>query len=135
MSSSAASQSCTRDHITHTVLQSQNLPEDELLSILKLLLSPALPSMLTKFQAHRSRLRQLAVKDVTSAEEACLAHIRSQGELSPTDGALQDKVSRAAHAAAAVDGLLAQVWQCVTLTASRLLHYFLAFSDHAKMHM
>lgn len=38
-----------------------------------------------------------------------MAHIRTVGELSPTDDALQDKVTRAAYAAAAVDGLLAQV--------------------------
>ena len=65
--------------------------------------------MQTKFKHHRTRLRALAMTAVTSAEEACIAHITTEGELSPTDDALQDKVTRAAYAAAAVDGLLAQV--------------------------
>ena len=65
--------------------------------------------MQAKFKQHQTRLRTLAMTAVTSAEEACMAHIRTVGELSPTDDALQDKVTRAAYAAAAVDGLLAQV--------------------------
>ena len=90
-------------------MQSLNLPEEELLSILQLLLSPATPAMSAKCKHHRSRLWASATAAVASAEEACLAHIRSQGELTPVNDALQGKVSKAAYAAAAVDGLTAQV--------------------------
>ena len=65
--------------------------------------------MLAKCKQHSSRLRASATSAVAAAEEACMAHIRSKGELSPTDDVLQEKVSKAAYAAAAVDGLTAQV--------------------------
>lgn len=81
------------------------------MSILQLLLSPASPSLSAKCKHHSSRLRSSATAAVASAEQACLDHITTQGELSPVDGALQEQVSKAAYAAAAVDGLSAQV-QC-----------------------
>ena len=65
--------------------------------------------MSARCKHHRSRLRASATAAVVSAEEACLAHIQSQGELSPIDSTLQEKVSKAAYAAAAVDGFTAQV--------------------------
>lgn len=90
-------------------MQSRNLPEEELLSVLQLLLSPATPSMSAKCKHHCNRLRASAIAAVASAEEACLAHIRSKGELTPVNDALQEKISKAAYAAAAVDGLTVQV--------------------------
>ena len=58
---------------------------------------------------HQHWLRKLAVTAVESAEGACLAHIRTEGELTSIDAALQEKVVKAAYAAAAVDGMTAQV--------------------------
>ncbi len=65
--------------------------------------------MHAKCQKHRNRLRTLAVTAVEAAEKACEAHIQTEGELSTIDAGLQEKVSRAAYAAAAEDGLTAQV--------------------------
>lgn len=87
------------------------------MSILQLLLSPTTPSISAKCKHHRSRLQASATAAVASAEEACLAHITSQGELTPVDDALQEKVSKAAYAAAAVEGLTAQV-QCCDIDGS-----------------
>lgn len=89
-------------------LQSLNLPEQELLSILQLLLPPVTPPLAASCKQHSSRLRALAASAVGAAEEACMAHIRAKGELSPTDAALHVKVAKAAYAAAAVDGLTPQ---------------------------
>ncbi|KAL3134098.1 hypothetical protein ABBQ32_008522 [Trebouxia sp. C0010 RCD-2024] len=88
--------------------KSLNLPEQELLSILQLLLPPVTPPLAASCKQHSSRLRALAASAVGAAEEACMAHIRAKGELSPTDAALHVKVAKAAYAAAAVDGLTPQ---------------------------
>ena len=99
-------------------LQAKDMPKGELVAILQLLLSPATAAMDSQFRQHSTRLRNSAVVAVESAEKACLAHIRSEGELSTIDTALQDRVVKAAYEAAAVDGLTAQVfpllqnWPC-----------------------
>ena len=77
--------------------------------MLQLLLSPANAPMQAHFQQHRAKLRKLAAAAVVAAEEACMANVRSHGDLCPTDDALLDKVSRAAYAASAVEGLTPQV--------------------------
>lgn len=88
--------------------------------MLQLLLSPATPSLAASCKQHSSRLRGLAASAVESAEDACMAHMKANGELSPTAADLQEKVSKAAYAAAAVDGLTAQV-QSFNLFGSRFL--------------
>ncbi|DBA81279.1 TPA: hypothetical protein ACH3X2_006899 [Trebouxia sp. C0005] len=88
--------------------KAKNLPREELIAILQLLLSPATPAMEGHCKQHQHWLRKLAVTAVESAEGACLAHIRTEGELTSIDAALQEKVVKAAYAAAAVDGMTAQ---------------------------
>lgn len=50
-----------------------------------------------------------------------MAHIKAKGELSPTDAALHEKVAKAAYAAAAVDGLTAQVQPLLTADCCAVL--------------
>ena len=90
------------------LLQAKDLPRAELIPILQLLLSPATPAMEGHCKQHHHWLRKLAVTAVESAESACLAHITTEGETS-IDDALQEKVVKAAYAAAAVDHMTAQV--------------------------
>lgn len=68
-------------------------------------------------QQHASKLRKLAAAAVEAAEKACLDHISSDGAAVVTDTALQNKVARAAYAAAAVDGLTAQVYSAAKVLA------------------
>ena len=91
------------------LLQAKNLPRRELISVLQLLLSPASPALEGHCKQHHHWLRSLAVTAVESAESACLAHITTEGELTSIDDALQEKVVKAAYAAAAVDHMTAQV--------------------------
>lgn len=91
------------------LLQAKNLPRRELTPILQLLLSPATPALEGHCKQHHHWLRNLAVTAVESAESACLAHIITEGELTSIDDALQEKIVKAAYAAAAVDHLTAQV--------------------------
>ena len=90
-------------------LQAKDLPRAELIPILQLLLSPATPAMEGHCKQHHHWLRKQAVTAVESAESACLAHITTEGELTNADDALQEKVVKAAYAAAAVDHMTAQV--------------------------
>ncbi len=99
------------------LLQAKDLPRAELIPILQLLLSPATPAMEGHCKQHHHWLCKLAVTAVESAESACLAHITTAGETS-SDDALQEKVVKAAYAAAAVDHMTAQVhspYQILTL--------------------
>ncbi|DBA75343.1 hypothetical protein WJX77_005717 [Trebouxia sp. C0004] len=88
--------------------KAKDLPRGELIPVLQLLLSPATPAMEGHCKHHHHWLRKLAVTAVESAESACLAHIRTEGELTSIDDALQEKVVKAAYAAAAVDQMTAQ---------------------------
>ena len=90
-------------------MQAKDLPRGELIPILQLLLSPATRAMEGHCKQHHHWLRKLAVTAVESAESACLAHITTEGELTSIDDALQEKVVKAAYAAAAVDQMTAQV--------------------------
>lgn len=85
------------------------MPPQELTALLHLFLSPVSDPLLSTYQQHASKLRKLAAAAVETAEKACLSHVSSEGELAVVDTAVQDKVARAAYAAAAVDGLTAQV--------------------------
>ena len=90
-------------------MQAKHLPRGELIPILQLLLSPATPALEGHCKQHHHWLHKLAVTAVESAESACLAHITTEGELTSIDDALQEKVVKAAYAAAAVDQMTAQV--------------------------
>ena len=85
------------------------MPPQELTALLHLFLSPATDPLQDTYQQHASKLRKLAAAAVETAEKACLSHVSNEGELVMGDTALQDKVARAAYAAAAVDRLTAQV--------------------------
>ncbi len=91
------------------LLQAKDLPREELIPVLQLLLSPATSALEGNCKQHHQWLRKLAVTAVESAESACLAHIRTEGELTSVDEALQERVAKAAYAAAAVDQMTAQV--------------------------
>ena len=101
------------------------MPPQELTALLHLFLSPATDPLLSTYQQHASKLRKLAAAAVETAEKACLSHVSSEEELAVVDAALQDKVARAVYAAAAVDGLTAQVkptlGNCVMLLAAMAL--------------
>lgn len=65
--------------------------------------------MEAKCKQHHDWLRTLALTSVEAAESACLAHIRTEGQLTCIHNALQDKIAKASYAAAAVDRMTSAV--------------------------
>ena len=90
-------------------MQAKEVPVHELIAVLHLFLSPATAASQNAYQQYSQKLGQLASAAVEAAEKACISHAASKGQLAVVDPVLQDKVVRAAYAAAAVDGLTAQV--------------------------
>lgn len=76
--------------------------------------------MEAKCKQHHDWLRTLALTSVEAAESACLAHIRTEGQLSCVDDALQDKIAKASYAAAAVDRMTSAVGH--QLSSSLITH-------------
>lgn len=96
--------------MSHMVgVQAKEVPVEELIAVLRLFLSPATAASQNAYQQYSQKLGKLASAAVEAAEKACISHASSSGQLAVLDPVRQDKVVRAAYAAAAVDGLTAQV--------------------------
>lgn len=90
-------------------LQAKEIPLQELVALLQLFLSSPSEFMQHHYQQHTAKLNKLAAAAVEAAEKASLAHSNKQQSEAVPNTALQDKVAKAAYAAAAVAGLTAQV--------------------------
>lgn len=92
----------------HCHVQAKEMPLQELVALLHLFLSPATDPMQQEYQQHSTKLHSQAAALVTAAEKAFADHGNSHSSAAP-DTALQDKITKAAYAAAAVVGFTAQV--------------------------